>query len=106
MINQEKQMSDYTLNLEAKPFSYTREELFNTIAKIVSHPHKDVTSHDESRALAILLVFEDYLANFTERGGDGEYYIPECDQIDFQDFVIEKLGLEYYHQVSVDEILK
>ena len=96
----------YSLNQETKSFSYTRKNLFECITKIIAHPHKSLTSHDESRALAIFLVFEDYLANFTERGGDGEYYIPECDQIDFRDFVIEKLGLEYYHQVSPEDVLK
>lgn len=96
----------YKLNEEAKAFSYTREELFKCIAKIVAHPHKTITEHDQSRALAILTVFEDYLANFTHRDGDGEYYIPECDELDFQDFVVEKLGLEYYHYVSADEVLK
>ena len=100
------QMTNYILNPEAKSFSYTREQLFEVVCRIIAHPHKSLTSHDESRALAIFCVFEDYLANFTERGGDGEYYIPECDQIDFQDFVIEKLGLEYYHQVSPQDILK
>ena len=97
---------DYGLNSEKAAFSYTREELFQCITKIVSHPHSVVTSHDQSRALAILTVLEDYLANFTHRDGDGEYYIPECDGLDFQDFVVEKLGLEYYHYVSADEVLK
>ena len=91
----------YSLNPDAPVFSYTREELFQCIKNIIE---QDKSS--ESRALAIFCVFEDYLANFTERGGDGEYYIPECDQIDFQDFVIEKLGLEYYHQVSPEDVLK
>ena len=53
-----------------------------------------------------MIVFEDYLANFTHRDGDGGYYIPECDELDFQDFAIQKLGLEYYHCVDVDEVLK
>lgn len=96
----------YSLNPETKPFGHTREELFECLKRIVAHPHKNITSHDEARALAILLVFEDYLANFTHRDGDGEYYIPECDELDFQDFVVEKLGLEYYHYVSADEVLK
>jgi hypothetical protein len=96
----------YKLNPEAIGFSYTREELFECITKIVAHPHNTVTEHDQSRALAIMVVFEDYLANFTHRDGDGEYYIPECDELDFQDFAIQKLGLEYYHYVDVDEVLK
>ena len=97
---------DYGLNSEKAAFSYTRGELFSCITKIICHPHTHITSHDQSRALAILTVFEDYLANFTHRDGDGEYYIPECDELDFQDFVVEKLGLEYYHYVSADEVLK
>jgi hypothetical protein len=91
----------YKLNPEA-----TREELFECITKIVAHPHNTITEHDQSRAIAIMLVFEDYLANFTHRDGDGEYYIPECDELDFRDFAIQKLGLEYYHYVDVDEVLK
>ena len=70
----------YSLNPKAKAFSYTREELFQCVKKIVAHPHTHLTSHDEARALAILLVFDDYLANFTHRDGDGEYYIPECEE--------------------------
>ena len=96
----------YSLNPEAKGFSYTREELFNTIKRIVAHPHKNLTSHDESRALAVMLVFDDYLANFTHRDGDGECYIPECDATDFTDFVRFKLGIDDYDAVNVDEVLK
>ena len=91
----------YKLNPEAKAFSYTRENLFECITKIVEH-----SSSAEARALAIFTVFEDYLANFTHRDGDGEYYIPECDELDFRDFAIQKLGLEYYHYVDADEVLK
>jgi hypothetical protein len=94
-------MSDYKLNPEAKPFSYTRENLFSCITKIVGH-----SSSTEARALAILVVIEDYLANFTERGGDGEYYIPECDETDFIDFVREKLGIDDYDAVNVESVLK
>ena len=96
----------YGLNTEAPAFSYTRENLFECIKKIVAHPHKTLTEHDEARALAILLVFEDYLANFTHRDGDGEYYIPECDELDFLDFVRFKLCIDDYDYVSVDEVLK
>jgi len=96
----------YTLNQEAKAFTYTREELFECITKIVAHPHKTITEHDHSRALAIMVVFEDYLANFTHRDGDGEYYIPECDELDFLDFVRFKLCIDDYDYVSVDDILK
>ena len=96
----------YELNKEAKAFSYTREELFQCITKIVAHPHSVVTSHDEARALAILLVFEDYFSNFTESDNNGSHYVYERDELDFQDFVRFKLGLEYYHYISADEVLK
>lgn len=96
----------YGLNSEAPAFSYTRENLFECIKKIVAHPHKILTEHDEARALAIFCVFEDYLANFTHRDGDGEYYIPECDELDFLDFVRFKLCIDDYDYVSVDEVLK
>lgn len=96
----------YTLNQEAKAFTYTREELFECITKIVAHPHKTITEHDHSRALAIMVVFEDYLANFTHRDGDGEYYIPECDELDFLDFVRFKLCIDDYDAVDVNEVLK
>jgi hypothetical protein len=91
----------YSLNPEAKAFSYTREELFSCIKKIVSH-----SSSAESRALAILLVFDDYLTNYTESDNNGGYYVYERDELDFTDFVRFKLGIDDYDSVSVDEVLK
>ena len=96
----------YALNQEAKAFSYTREELFNTITKIVAHPHTAITKHDQSRALAVMLVFEDYFSNFLESDNNGSHYVYERDELDFEDFVRYKLNLEYYHPVDVDEVLK
>ena len=96
----------YSLNPEAKAFSYTREELFECITKIVAHPHKSITSHDEARALAILLVFEDYFSNFLESDNNGSHYVYERDELDFQDFVRFKLGIDDYDYVSADEVLK
>jgi hypothetical protein len=96
----------YNLNQEAKAFSYTKEELFECITKIVAHPHKTLTEHDQSRALAIMLVFEDYFSNFVETDGDGGYFVYDRDELDFEDFVRYKLNLEYYHPVDADEVLK
>jgi len=101
MINQEKQMSDYKLNEDAPAFSYTREELFSCITKIVAH-----SASAEARALAIMLVFEDYFTNHTQSDNNGGHCVYECDALDFQDFANQKLGLEYYHYVDVDEVLK
>ena len=96
----------YNLNPEAKAFSYTREELFECITKIVAHPHKTITEHDQSRALAIMLVFEDYFSNFLESDNNGSHYVYERDELDFQDFVRFKLGIDDYDGVNVDEVLK
>lgn len=91
----------YTLNQDAPAFSYTREELFQCIKNIIE---QDKSS--ESRALAVLLVFEDYFSNFTESDNNGSHYVYERDELDFEDFVRYKLNLEYYHPVDADEILK
>jgi len=106
MINQENQMSDYKLNEDAPAFSYTREELFTTITKIVAHPHTAITKHDQSRALAIMVVLDDYFTNFTESDNNGGYYVYEREQTDFTDFVRFKLGIDDYDAVNVDEVLK
>ena len=91
----------YSLNPDAPAFSYTREELFQCIKNIIE---QDKSS--ESRALAIMMVFEDYFSNFTESDNNGSHYVYERDELDFEDFVRYKLNLEYYHPVDVDEILK
>ena len=99
-------MSDYKLNEDAPAFSYTREELFQVITKIVAHPHNTITEHDQSRALAIMLVFEDYFTNYTQTDNSGGYCVYECDELEFQDFAIQKLGIGDYDAVDVDEVLK
>jgi len=96
----------YKLDPEAKAFSYTREELFTTITKIVAHPHKTITEHDQSRALAIMVVFDDYFTNFTESDNNGGYCVYERDATDLIDFVRFKLGIDDYDAVDVDEVLK
>jgi len=91
----------YSLNQEAKAFSYTREELFECITKIVAH-----SSSAEARALAIFTVFDDYLTNYTESDNNGGYYVYERDATYFTDFVRFKLGIDDYDAVNVDEVLK
>jgi hypothetical protein len=95
----------YKLDPEATAFSYTREELFECITKIVAHPHKTITEHDQSRALAIMVVFDDYFTNYTESEGNG-HCVYEQDATDFIDFVRFKLGIGDYDEVDIDEILK
>jgi len=106
MINKEKQMSNYKLNPEASPFSYTRENLFEVVCHIVAHPHKNLTSHDEARALAILVVFDDYFSNFLESDNKGGYCVYEQEATDLIDFVRFKLGIDDYDSVDADEVLK
>ena len=96
----------YELNQEAKAFSYTREELFECITKIVAHPHNTITEHDKSRALAIMIVFDDYFSNYTESDNNGGYCVYERDAMDFTQFVKDKLGIDDYDAVDVDEVLK
>ena len=91
----------YKLDPEKKAFSYTREELFTTITNIVSH-----SSSAEARALAILVVFDDYFTNYTESDNNGGHCVYEQDATDFTDFVRFKLGISDYDYVSVDEVLK
>jgi len=96
----------YQLNPEAKAFTYTREELFECITKIVAHPHTAITKHDQSRALAIMVVFDDYFTNFCESDNNGSHYVYERDELEFEDFVRFKLGIDDYDAVDVNEVLK
>jgi hypothetical protein len=96
----------YKLNQEAKAFSYTREELFECITKIVAHPHKTITEHDQSRALAIMVLIDDYYTNYVESDNNGGHCVYEQESTDFTDFVRFKLGIGDYDAVAVDEMLK
>ena len=91
----------YKLNPEAKAFSYTREELFECITKIVAH-----SASAEARALAIMLVVDDYFTNYAQSDNNGGYCVYECDATDFTDLVRFKLGISDYDSVDVDEVLK
>lgn len=99
-------MTDYKLNEEAKAFSYTREELFDCITRIVAHPHKVVTDHDKARAMAIFLTFADYLGNYTESDNNHGHLIYESNATDFDGYVMEMLDLKDYSEVNLQEILK
>ena len=85
---------------------YNREKLFTEIAKIVAHPHTHLTSHDNSRALAIMVVIDDYLANFMESDNNGGHYIYEQDGIDFIEFVRFKLCIDDYASLTPEDVLK
>lgn len=94
----------YKLDENAKAFSYTREELFTTITRIVAHPHTVVTDHDKARAMAIFVTFADYLGNYTESDNNHGHLIYESDAIDFEGLVLEMLDEDQHD--SVREILK
>jgi hypothetical protein len=94
-------MTDYKLNEDAPAFSYTREQLFQCITKIVGH-----SSSAESRALAIMVLFDDYLTNYCESDNNGGFYVYERDETDFIDFVRFKLGIDDYDAVNVEDVLK
>ena len=96
----------YKLNPNTIVFSYTREELFECITKIVAHPHKTITEHDKSRALAIMVVVDDYFTNYVQSDNNGGYCVYECTATDLTDFVRFKLGIDAYDAVDVDEVLK
>jgi len=99
----------YKLNPEAKAFSYTRKELFTTIVNIIAYPNKNKTiptEHDQSRALAIMLVVDDYFTNYVQSDNNGGYCVYECDAMDFTEFVRSKLCIDDYDAVDVDEVLK
>ena len=96
----------YSHNQEAKGFSYTREQLFECITKIVAHPHTAITQHDKSRAIAIFLTFADYLGNYTESDNNHGHLIYESDAIDFEGFVLEMFDDRDYGEVTAKEVLK
>jgi len=91
----------YKLDTEAKAFSYTREELFECITKIVAH-----SSSAEARALAIFTVFDDYFTNYVQSDNNGGYCVYDCDAMDFTEFVRFKLCIDDYDAVDVDDVLK
>jgi hypothetical protein len=95
------------LNENAPVFSYTREELFNTIMCIVAHPHKHLTEHDKARAMAIFVTFADYLGNYTEGQEDMGHWIAECEETDFEGYVLGLLKMPpNFNRVDVNELLK
>ncbi len=96
----------YDLTQEVKPFSYTRNELFECIVKIVAQPHAVITDNDKAKAAAIFMVFSDYLANYTESDNNGGHYVYESDSTDFEGYVMELFGYLEYGQVTATELMK
>ena len=96
----------YKLPTKDKTFSYTPQELFECITKIVAHPHKSITDHDKTRAMAIFLTFADYLDNYAQSDNAGGHCVYECDNTDFEGFVMNMMNEELYGYLNADEVLK
>ena len=99
-------MINYKLPTKDKVFSYTPEELFDCITRIIAHPHKVITEHDRARAMAIFLTFADYLDNYVESDNNGGHCVYECDNTDFEGFVMSMMNEELYGNLNAEEILK
>ena len=89
----------YKLDENAKAFTYTREELFECITKIVADPHTVITDHDKTRAMSIFVTFADYLGNYTESDNNHGHLIYESDAIDFEGLVLEMLDEDQHVSV-------
>jgi len=97
---------NYDLNPEAKPFSYTREELFECITKIITYPLVITTDAERAKASAIFMVFSDYLGNYTESDNNGGHYVYESDATDFEGYVMERFGYLNYGDASATELMR
>ena len=88
--------------------NYNPAELFECVTRIVAHPYAVYTSHDKARAMAIFLVFADYLGNYTESDNNGGHYVYESDATDFEGFVLELLNDPKltHGDLNVEELLK
>lgn len=96
----------YSLDREAKAFTYQPKDLFDCISRIIAHPHTSVTKHDRARAMAIFLTLQNYLDNYTQTDCDGAYVIYESDSVDFEAFVMEQVGQEAYGVLRPEEVLQ
>jgi hypothetical protein len=97
---------NYDLNPEAKAFSYTREELFECITKIITYPLVITTDSERAKAAAIFMVFNDYLENYTESDNNGGHYVAESDATDFEGYVMERFGYLNYGDASATEVMR
>lgn len=83
--------------------NFTRDELFDLVTKIIGHKSED----NNKKAASIFLAFDDYLGNYTERDGDGYYFIPESDSTDFRDHVLALYRSEklWWH-IEIEDLLE
>ena len=91
-----------SLDPNAKPYSITREELFNTVVNIVG-----CQSSDRNKAAAIVLAFSDYLDNYTQCQEDIGCWVDMSEAIDFEGYVLSLLGRNpNFDPITAEELLK
>lgn len=81
---------------------FTRAELFDLVTKIIGHKSED----NNKKAAAIFLAFDDYLGNYTERDGDGYYFIPESDSTDFRNYVLALYRTGKLYVIEIKDLLE
>ena len=96
-----------SLDPNAKPYSITREELFNTVVNIVMHPHSVVTKYDRNKAVAIFLAFSDYLDNYTQCQEDIGCWVDMSEATDFEGYALSLFDKNpNFDPLTVEEFLK
>ena len=91
-----------TLDPNAKPYSISREELFNTVVNIVGHQ-----SSDRNKAAAIFLAFSDYLDNYTQCQEDVGCWVDMSEATDFEGYVLSLFGKNpNFDPITTEELLK
>ena len=96
-----------TLDPDAKPYSISREELFDTVVNIVMHPHSVVTKYGRNKAVAIFLAFSDYLDNYTQCQEDIGCWVDMSEATDFEGYALSLFGKNpNFDSLTVEEFLK
>ena len=100
-------MKNYSLDPNAKPYSISREELFDTVVNIVIHPHTVVTQTDRKKVAAIFLAFSDYLDNYTQCQEDVGCWVDMSEATDFEGYVLSLLDRNpNVDPITAEELLK
>ena len=91
-----------TLDPDAKPYSISREELFNTMVNIVGYQSSDL-----NKAAAIFLAFSDYLDNYTQCQEDIGCWVDMSEATDFEGYALSLFGKNpNFDPLTVEEFLK
>ena len=96
-----------SLDPNAKPYSISREELFNTVVNIVIHPHTVVTQPDRKKAAAIFLALSNYLDNYTQCQEDIGCWVDMSEATDFEGYALSLFGKNpNFDPLTAEELLK